>query len=88
MKVNEGFVLTSVAGSDLVVATGKAAKILNGYITLNQTSRIMWDLLEKGCTEQELVNAILENYDVDNETATRDVRAFVEKLNDAGVISL
>lgn len=39
MKVNEGFVLTSVAGSDLVVATGKAAKTLNGYITLNQSAR-------------------------------------------------
>ena len=60
MKVNEGFVLTSVAGADLVVATGSATKILNGYITLNQPARIMWDLLEKGCNEEDLVKAILE----------------------------
>ena len=88
MKVNEGFVLTSVAGSDLVVATGKATKTLNGYITLNPTAKIMWEVLEKGCTEQDLVNAILEKYDIDEATATRDVRAFVEKLSNAGVISL
>lgn len=88
MKVNEGFVLTSVAGSDLVVATGKAAKTLNGYITLNQSARIMWDKLEKGCSKEDLINAILENYDIDKETAERDVTAFVDKLQKAGVISL
>ena len=88
MKVNEGFVLTSVAGSDLIVATGKATKTLNGYITINQTARVMWDLLEKGCSEQELVGAILEKYDIDEGTARRDVCAFVEKLKNAGVISL
>ena len=88
MKINEGFVLTSVAGSDLIVATGNATKILNGYITINQTARVMWDLLEKGCSQEDIVNAILEKYDVEKEIAERDVAAFVEKLKNAGVISL
>ena len=87
MKVNEGFVLTSVAGADLVVATGSATKILNGYITLNQPARIMWDLLEKGCNEEDLVKAILDTYDIDEATARRDVCAVVTKLKSAGVIS-
>lgn len=88
MKINEGFVLTSVAGSDLIVATGNATKTLNGYITINQTARVMWDMLEKECSQEDLVNAILEKYDVDRAIAERDVAAFVKKLLDAGVISL
>ena len=88
MKVNEGFVLTSVAGSDIVVATGKATKTLNGYITLNPTARILWDELSKGCSEEDLVKVLLDSFDVDEEIARRDVKAIVKKLLDSGVISL
>lgn len=83
MKIKEGFILREVAGSYLVVAVGKAVKEFNGVVNLNETGQFLWKLLEKSATEEEMVNALLEEYDVDRATAEADVKSFVDKLLEA-----
>ncbi len=83
MKIKEGFILREVAGSYLVVAVGKAVKEFNGVVNLNETGAFLWKLLEKSSTEEEMVNALLEEYDVDRATAEADVKSFVDKLLEA-----
>ena len=86
MKIKEGLVLREVAGSHIVVAVGAAAKTFNGIINLNPTSALLWKALEKGATEQELVNALLAEYEVEEQTAKDDVKKFVQKLTEAGLV--
>lgn len=83
MKIKEGFILREVAGSYLVVAVGKAVKEFNGVVNLNETGAFLWKLLEKSAAEEEMVNALLEEYDVDRATAEADVKSFVDKLLEA-----
>lgn len=83
MKIKDGFILREVAGSYLVVAVGKAVKDFNGVVNLNETGAFLWKLLEKSSTEEEMVNALLEEYDVDRATAEADVKCFVDKLLEA-----
>lgn len=83
MKIKEGFILREVAGSYLVVAVGKAVKEFNGVVNLNETGAFLWKLLEKSATEEEMVNALLKEYDVDRVTAEADVKGFVDKLLEA-----
>lgn len=83
MKIKEGFILREVACSYLVVAVGKAVKEFNGVVNLNETGAFLWKLLEKSVTEEEMVNALLEEYDVDRATAEADVKSFVDKLLEA-----
>lgn len=86
MKLKDGFVLRTVAGDTIVVPTGSALD-LNMMITLNDTGKFLWEKLEKGAETENLVAALLEEYDVDETTAKAHVAAFVEKLNDHGFLA-
>lgn len=86
MKVKKDFIARKVGDSDIVVATGKAVKHFNGYITLNETGRFLWDLLAKDVAEEALVEKLLEEYDVDRETAARDVKNFLGVLESNGIL--
>ncbi len=86
MKVKEGFVLRSIAGSNIVVPIGAASMDFNGMITLNDSAAFLWKELEKGADTDDLVNALLREYEVDEDTARTCVVGFVKKLEEAGCI--
>ena len=87
MKTKSGFMLRSIAGCKVVVSVGKRTLDFNGIINLNDTGAFLWERLEQGATEDELVKAILENYtDVDEATARQSVVNFVKTLRDAGCL--
>ena len=86
MRIKEGFVRRSIGGSEVVVAVGKASVGFNAMINLNSTGALIWSQLEKGASEDEIVSAMLEKYDITRDVAVRDVRAFLDKARDAGVI--
>ena len=86
MKIKDGFVLREVAGSYIVVAVGEAVKNFNGIINLNETGAFLWEILAKGATKEELVAKLLEEYDVDEKTATKDVGTFINKLSEAKLV--
>lgn len=80
MKLKEGFILRDVAGQTVVLPSG-ADLDLNMMITLNDTGKFLWTLLENETTEAELVAALLSEYDVDEATATAAISGFVAELN-------
>ncbi len=79
MKIKDGFILRQVAGEYVVVNVGFEVN-LNGLITLNDTACTMWKRLEQGAELPELTEALLEEYDVDEQTASAAAARFVEKL--------
>ena len=81
MKLKNGFVLREVAGEIIVVPCGDELD-LNMMITLNDTGRFLWQHLEKGAEEDELVSALLAEYDVAPELARQAVDAFVARLKE------
>ena len=84
MKIKDGYLLSEVAGNHVVVPVGNVS--FNGMLNLNETGVLIWKSLEKGCEESDLVAAFLEEYDVSEERAKKDVAIFVNKLREAGVI--
>lgn len=86
MKLKSGFVVREVAGKTLAVAVGERSREFHGMITLNGTGRAIWDALASDTTEEEIVDRLLEEYEIDHETAARDVAAFVQKLRESGVL--
>ena len=81
MKLKDGFLLREVAGETVVIPTGDTMD-LNMMITLNETGKFLWQRLETGAEEGELVAALLSEYDVDEATAKTHVSAFVGKLKE------
>lgn len=80
MRTKKDFILRKMNGMNLVVAVGKAVKTFNGYVTLNETGCFLWEKLSAGATEDELVAALLDEYDVEKAVAEKDVRAFLDTL--------
>lgn len=87
MKIKEGYLLREVAGSSVVIPLGKSSVDFNGMITLSETGAFLWKKIEQGADEKELVAALLEEYEIDEETAKNDTKAFLAKLRDAELVT-
>ncbi len=86
MKIKNGFVVRDLAGQSIVVALGEASKTFNGMIKLNDTGRLIWDMLAEGRTKDEIIDRFTAEYDVEREIAERDVTAFIETLQGADIL--
>ena len=86
MKIKKGFVAKEIAGQYVVVALGKASKIFNGIIKLNESGKFIWDKLAVGAEKEDVITALLAEYDVDRETAETDFDKFVETLKGANIL--
>ncbi|MCR5430066.1 MAG: PqqD family protein [Eubacterium sp.] len=80
MKIKEGFILRNVAGSFVVVPVGEATLDFNGMMNLNETGAFLFEKMIEGITREDLIKALTDEYDVDEETAAKDVDAFIEKV--------
>lgn len=86
MKIKDGFILKSIAGTNIVVPTGNNTVSFGSVITLNESGVFLWERLSNDVTEEDLVTALLSEYSVDKATAKRDVKEFIEKLSKAELL--
>jgi hypothetical protein len=57
------------------------------YYSLNEVGSDIWRLLADKATEQELVEAIAEKYEVAKDEAARDISELIKDLSDEGLIT-
>lgn len=86
MRRNREFVLRQVAGKFVVIPLGQAAESFRGMITMNNTGKFLWDLLEEEQTEKSLANALVQTYGITEERAAGAVVKFLEPLYPTGAI--
>ena len=86
MKIKSGFIVREIAGECVVVALGEASKIFNGIIKLNDTGKIMWEKLASGCEKEEVIDAIMQEYDVEYKRVEADFEQFVKTLEGANIL--
>ena len=80
MKITKEFVLRDIAGEHILIPIGATALELNGLITVNEVGVTIWKLLQNEVTFDEIIAAVLEEYEVEEETARADVREFLDTL--------
>lgn len=86
MKLKEGFITYNTGDENLLVATGEAGKSFNGIVRNNETAAFIAELLKDEITEDEIVNRILDTYDVDENTAKKDVRKLLDTFKREGFL--
>lgn len=86
MKIRKGYVLNDIAGEQIVVAVGEEALRFQGVVKLNATGAFLWKLLEDSCTKEELTAALTKKYGIAPEQAVQDTEAFLDILQNAGII--
>lgn len=86
MKLKEGIVTNSIDGESFAIATGKAANDFNGLVKNNPTAAFIFELLKEEQTEDSIVNAMLEKYEVDEVTVRADVKELLALLKSKKLI--
>ena len=86
MKVNSDFILREIAGEHIIIPTGKTVLDFNGLITVNDVGVFLWKKLQNEISMDELVNAVLKEYDVPEKVASEDVKDFVDRLIKANIL--
>lgn len=86
MKIKKELIRRDIAGDIVLVPVGKTIYEANGLFVLNEVGAFLWDRLEQADTEEELLAALLEEYEVTEDTARADVHAFLEKLREMNII--
>lgn len=86
MKIKDGLMLYEVAGSYVVVPAGDEALDFNGMVTLNETGAFLWKQLEQECDQTQLVDALLDEYEVTLEQAQNSVERFVAEIRENGFV--
>lgn len=80
MKASNQFILRSIAGEHLLIPVGDAAMSVKGLIALSESGLLLYQKMKESCTREELVSALVGEYDVAEEVAQADVDAFLNQM--------
>ena len=86
MKIKGDYLLDTIGGEKMAVPITVNDAGLAGLIRLNEVGAFLWEELQGGTTEADLVKALTSEYDVKEEKATADVKKFLEKLRTKGLL--
>lgn len=86
MEIKKELIKRDVAGDTILVPVGKTVYESNGLFILNGMGSFLWDLLPQAESEDDLLQAVLERYDVSAETAAGDIAVFLEKLRQMNIL--
>lgn len=86
MKRKENFLLRNVAGQDILVTLGSKVIDMNGVVILNTSGAYLWELLAKDTSVEDLVDAVVNRFDIDYAHALADTKVFLDEVTSIGLI--
>ena len=82
--IKQGYVAREVAGEFIAVPVDSS--VGSNIIVLNEVSKFLWDELKSAKTFDELLDAVMKNYDVPKEEAETDLKEFLMQLIENGLL--
>ena len=86
MRANSEFSICEVAGKSFLIPIGSQTIDVNKILDLNDTSLFIMNKLSEDCSFEQLLCFVLEEYDVDKNIASADLKEFIDKAIYMGVI--
>lgn len=87
MRVDKEFVLREIAGDYIIIPAGRTVLDFNGLITVNEVGVSLWNMLQNDVSLDELVQGVLDEYDVEESVAREDIQEFLDALIAHGIIA-
>jgi hypothetical protein len=84
MKIKPEYKLREVSGMNIVVST--AGMDFQGIITVNETAKYIWHMLEKGAEKSEIITSLAEECNVAADEIKADVEEFLSTLEREDII--
>ncbi|MGN0492528.1 MAG: PqqD family protein [Acutalibacteraceae bacterium] len=87
MRIKDGYDIKSFEGQKTVVAVSPKAEPLENTIVLTDTAVFLWNMLKaKDTSKTEMLNALLDNFDISTVLALGDIDVFLRTMKENGVI--
>ena len=86
MQIKDNYVLTKVVDSYIAVPVGSGNVDLNTIISLNETGAFIWNLMKEAIDKEAVIEAMLNEYDVNREQAEADVDKFISQIKEADLL--
>ena len=86
MIIKKELIKRDIAGEVFLVPLGKSMYDSNGLFILTELGAFIWDLLPEAAGEEDIVKAVLAEYEGDEATARADIREFLKKLQDLQIL--
>ena len=86
MKIKKEFVKREIAGDIILVPLGAAVYDYNGLFAMNELGGFLWDRLPGAEHEDDLVHAVLEEYEAEEAQVRQDVGEFLNKLREMDIL--
>ena len=86
MKLKKKLILRPVVDENVLIPVGAAVTEFNGVFTISPTAALAFSCIEKGLEKQEILQALLDNFEIDAQTAEADLDAFLKQLESFGII--
>lgn len=87
MKVSQEMILREIAGENILIPVGAMALKVHGMGRLSESGLLLWNRMQTDCTREELVDALLAEYQTDRDTARKDVDEFLRQICEAGLLT-
>ena len=87
MKLKYDFLLRDVGDRVVAVAVGEGSENFQGIINMNRSSRVIFELLRKETTEDEILAKLMEQYEGTEAFFREEIRKMVLKLRNGGVLT-
>ena len=86
MKLKYNFLVNEIADKKVAVAIGEDSEKFNGMIRLNSVAADIFDMLKEDVTEDDIVAALKEKYDAEEDVISQKVHEFIESLQKSNVL--
>ena len=86
IKLDPEFIMQNVGGEAVLVPVGSAGQEFKGIIRLNSTATFIVEHLREGCTREDLVRALEEEYEGTTEQFEASIDKVLSSLREAGAI--
>lgn len=87
MKLKYQLVMQEIAGTYMAAAIGTDARKYNNVINLNETGKVILELLQQDTTEEDIVKELQSRYEGDEQVIRKSVKAVLNKLSDEGLLA-
>lgn len=87
MVIADKYKLREVAGESVILKQGRAGAELTKIIALNESARMLYErFAQQTFTIEMVAEALTSEYGIDEETALKDAKQWVDSLKTEGVI--
>ena len=86
MKIKPEFEIVNVADDYMLVPVGDQIEQFNGTVVLNEVSAFLLNQMRTDVSKEELISALISEYDVEEDVAREDVEKTLAKMIETGIV--